>query len=123
MQSWKKRLGAAIVALGASTGFHQAQAQNFPARPITLVIPCAPGGSTSIVGRGIAAKMSELLGEKVVVDNRPGAGGTVCTKAVAKSHPDGYTLVLGVTGTLAIRPSFYYAVANDPRHARTPVGR
>jgi tripartite-type tricarboxylate transporter receptor subunit TctC len=95
MQCWKKQLGAVIVALGASAGFHQAHAQSFPSRPITLVIPFAPGGSTSIVGRGIADKMSELLGEKVVVDNRPGAGGTVGTKAVAKSEPDGYTLVLG----------------------------
>ena len=74
-------------------------------RAITLVIPFAPGGSTSIVGRGIADKMGELLGEKVVVDNRPGAGGTIGTKAVAKSDPDGYTLVLGYTGTLAIGPS------------------
>ncbi|HEX9361829.1 MAG TPA: tripartite tricarboxylate transporter substrate-binding protein, partial [Bradyrhizobium sp.] len=72
-----------------------AQAQDFPNRAITLVIPFAPGGSTSIVGRVIADKMSELLGEKVVVDNRPGAGGTVGTKAVAKSDPDGYTLLLG----------------------------
>jgi tripartite-type tricarboxylate transporter receptor subunit TctC len=122
MQSWKKKLGAAIVALGASAGFHQAQAQNFPSRPITLVIPFAPGGSTSIVGRGIADKMSELLGEKVVVDNRPGAGGTVGTKAVAKSEPDGYTLVLGYTGTLAIGPSLYKSVGYDPRKDFAPIG-
>ena len=90
MRIWKQ-LCAATVALVAAHG-STAQAQNFPNRPITLVIPFAPGGSTSIVGRGIADKMSELLGEKVVVDNRPGAGGTVGTKAVAKSEPDGYTL-------------------------------
>lgn len=122
MQSWKKQLGAAIVALGASAGFHQAPAQSFPSRPITLVIPFAPGGSTSIVGRGIADKMSELLGEKVVVDNRPGAGGTVGTKAVAKSEPDGYTLVLGYTGTLAIGPSLYKNVGYDPRKDFAPIG-
>src|SRR4051812_24826620 len=122
MQSWKKRLGAAIVALGASTGFHQAQAQNFPARPITLVIPFAPGGSTSIVGRGIADKMSELLGEKIIIDNRPGAGGTVGTRAVAKSDPDGYTLILGYTGTLAIGPSLYKNVGYDPRKDFAPIG-
>ncbi len=122
MQSWKKKLGAAMVALGASATFQQAQAQNFPSRPITLVIPFAPGGSTSIVGRGIADKMSELLGEKVVVDNRPGAGGTVGTKAVAKSEPDGYTLLLGYTGTLAIGPSLYKNVGYDPRKDFAPIG-
>jgi tripartite-type tricarboxylate transporter receptor subunit TctC len=119
MRFWKKQLGAALVVLAASAGFHQAQAQSFPSRPITLVIPFAPGGSTTIVGRGIADKMSELLGEKVVVDNQPGAGGT---KAVAKSEPDGYTLVLGYTGTLAIGPSLYKNVGYDPRKDFAPIG-
>ena len=66
--------------------------------------------------------MSELLGEKVVVDNRPGAGGTVGTKAVAKSDPDGYTLVLGYTGTLAIGPSLYKNAGYDPRKDFAPIG-
>jgi tripartite-type tricarboxylate transporter receptor subunit TctC len=106
---------AALRCLASCNGAIQRNAQNYPTRAITLVIPFAPGGSTSIVGRGIADKMSELLGEKVVVDNRPGAGGTVGTKAVAKSDPDGYTLVLGYTGTLAIGPSLYKSVGYDPR--------
>ena len=96
--------------------------KTFRTAPITLVIPFAPGGSTSIVGRGVADKMGELLGEKVVVDNRPGAGGTVGTKAVAKSEPDGYTLVLGYTGTLAIGPSLYKNVGYDPRKDFAPIG-
>src|SRR6266849_5310335 len=95
MRLWNALLGTAAVLFGLCCGFDRAQAQPFPNHPITLVIPFAPGGSTSIVGRVIADKMSELLGEKVVVDNRPGAGGTVGTKAVAKSDPDGYTLLLG----------------------------
>ena len=99
-----------------------AHAQNYPSRPITLVIPFAPGGSTSIVGRGVADKMGELLGEKIVVDNRPGAGGTVGTKAVAKSEPDGYTLLLGYTGTLAIGPSLYKNPGYDPRKDFAPIG-
>ena len=86
------------------------------------MIPFAPGGSTSIVGRAIADKMSELLGEKVVVDNRPGAGGTVGTKAVARSDPDGYTLLLGYTGTLAIGPSLYKNPGYDPRKDFAPIG-
>jgi len=110
----------AVGALGAT--FASAQAQDFPSRPITLVIPFAPGGSTSIVGRGIAEKMSEFLGEKIVIDSRPGAGGTVGTRAVAKSAPDGYTLLLGHTGTLAIGPSLYKNVGYDPRKDFAPVG-
>ncbi|MBR1237313.1 tripartite tricarboxylate transporter substrate binding protein [Bradyrhizobium sp. AUGA SZCCT0182] len=113
---------AVIIAVGFAASLNSAQAQNYPTRAITLVIPFAPGGSTSIVGRGIADKMSELLGEKVVVDNRPGAGGTIGTKAVAKSDPDGYTLVLGYTGTLAIGPSLYKSAGYDPRKDFAPIG-
>jgi len=113
---------AAAVGVALAAGLNGASAQNYPTRAITLVIPFAPGGSTSIVGRGIADKMSELLGEKVVVDNRPGAGGTVGTRAVAKSEPDGYTLVLGYTGTLAIGPSLYKSVGYDPRKDFAPIG-
>jgi len=116
----KLLFAAAMFGLGISAA--SAQAQTFPNRPITLVIPFAPGGSTTIVGRGVADKMGELLGEKVVVDNRPGAGGTVGTKAVAKSEPDGYTLVLGYTGTLAIGPSLYKNVGYDPRKDFAPIG-
>ena len=121
MRIWKIGLCAAMM-LGWPGAQLEAQAQNFPNRTITLVIPFAPGGSTSIVGRVIADKMSELLGEKVVVDNRPGAGGTVGTRAVAKSDPDGYTLLLGYTGTLAIGPSLYKNPGYDPRKDFAPIG-
>ena len=122
MRIWRILAGAATAALALSGSLAPVQAQSYPNRAITLVIPFAPGGSTTIVGRGIADKMSELLGEKVVVDNRPGAGGTVGTKAVAKSEPDGYTLVLGYTGTLAIGPSLYKNVGYDPRKDFAPIG-
>jgi tripartite-type tricarboxylate transporter receptor subunit TctC len=115
-------LCAAAVMFGLPGASVYAQAQTFPNRAITLVIPFAPGGSTSIVGRVIADKMSELLKEKVVVDNRPGAGGTVGTRAVAKSDPDGYTLLLGYTGTLGIGPSLYKNVGYDPRKDFAPIG-
>ena len=100
----------------------EAHAQTFPTRTITLVIPFAPGGSNSIVGRVIADKMSQLLGESIVVDNRPGAGGTVGTRAVAKSDPDGYTILLSFTGTLAIAPSLYRNAGYDPRKDFAPIG-
>ena len=122
MTTGKKWLCAAAAALVLGATTHGVSAQTYPARAITLVIPFAPGGSTSIVGRGVADKMSELLGEKMVIDNRPGAGGTVGTKAVAKSEPDGYTLVLGYTGTLAIGPSAYKSAGYDPRKDFAQIG-
>ena len=121
MGSWTPWLCAtAAVLLAQATPY--AQAQTYPDHPITLVIPFAPGGSTSIVGRVIADKMSETLGEKVVVDNRPGAGGTVGTRAVARSAPDGYTIGLGYTGTLGIGPTLYARAGYDPRRDFAPIG-
>jgi len=121
MRACKIWLRAAAVLLGLA-GAWQARAQDYPNRPIMPVIPFAPGGSTSIVGRVIADKMSQLLGQGIVVDNRPGAGGTVGTKAVAKSEPDGYTILLGYTGTLAIGPSLYRNAGYDPRKSFAPIG-
>ena len=122
MRVWKILLGVAAVLFVLSGGPGRVQAQSFPSRPITLVIPFAPCGSTSIVGRVIADKMSQLLGENIVIDNRPGADGTVGTRMVAKSEPDGYTLLLGYTGTLAIGPSLYKNVGYDPRKDFAPIG-
>src|SRR3954454_16912809 len=76
------------------------RAQDYPNRPITLIVPFPPGGSTTIVGRLIADKRSEVLRQSIVVDNRGGAGGTIGSRTVAKSAADGYTILLGYTGTL-----------------------
>jgi tripartite-type tricarboxylate transporter receptor subunit TctC len=100
----------------------QAEAQSYPERAITLVVAFAPGGSTSIVARAVSDKMSEALGQKIIIDNRAGAGGTIGTKAVAGSAPDGYTIALGYTGTLAIGPSLYTNAAYDPRKDFAPIG-
>jgi tripartite-type tricarboxylate transporter receptor subunit TctC len=99
------------------------RAQDYPNRPITLIVPFPPGGSTTIVGRIIADKMSEVLGQSIVVDNRGGAGGTIGSRTVAKSAGDGYTILLGYTGTLAIGPSLYGNVGYDPRTDFEPIGR
>jgi tripartite-type tricarboxylate transporter receptor subunit TctC len=122
MRIWKIWLCAAVLTVAASAASAPAYAQTYPNRPITLVISFAPGGSTSIVGRVVADKMAQLLGQGIVVDNRPGAGGTVGTKFVAKSEPDGYTILLGYTGTLAIGPSLYKEVGYDPRKDFAPIG-
>src|SRR5258705_2399230 len=93
-------VGAMVAGLGLQAV--PATAQDYPNRPITLVVPFPPGGSTTIVARIVADKMNEALGQSIVIDNRGAAGGTVGSRAVAKSAPDGYTILLGYTGTLAI---------------------
>jgi tripartite-type tricarboxylate transporter receptor subunit TctC len=115
----KVLLAPLIVALGVGV----AVAQDYPSRPITLVVPFPPGGSTTIVARIVADKMSEALGQSIVVDNRGGAGGTVGSRAAAKSPADGYTILLGYTGTLAIGPTLYGNPGYDPRSDFAPIGR
>jgi len=122
MPAWKTVPCAAATILVVACLSQQARAQTYPNRPITLVIPFAPGGSTSIVGRVIADKMAQLLGQGIVIENRPGAGGTAGSRSVARSDPDGYTLLLGYTGTLAIGPALYKNVGYDPRKDFAPIG-
>jgi tripartite-type tricarboxylate transporter receptor subunit TctC len=106
---------AVLVAQGAA-------AQDYPTRPITLVVPYAAGGGNDAMARIVADKMSKTLGQQIVIENRGGAGGSIATRAVAKAAPDGYTLVLGGTGTLAINPTLYSNVGYDPRKDFAPVG-
>jgi tripartite-type tricarboxylate transporter receptor subunit TctC len=81
-----------------------------------------PGGGNDALGRLVADKMSESIGQQIVVDNRGGAGGTIATRAVARSTPDGYTILLTYTGTLAINPSLYANSGYDPRKDLAPIG-
>ena len=113
----------ALVAIVLSSGSASLRADDYPDRPITLVVPFPPGGSTTIVARIIADKMSQTLGQSIVIDNRGGAGGTIATRAVAKSTPNGYTIALGYTGTLAIGPSLYPSAGYDPRKDFAPIGQ
>src|SRR5215471_5330457 len=112
-----------VLAMTLVAGLGHAVAQDYPNRPITLVVPFPPGGSTTIVARIVAEKMSEGLGQSIVIDNRGGAGGTVGSRAVSKGAPDGYTILLGYTGTLAIGPTLYGNVGYDPRKDFEPIGR
>jgi len=98
------------------------QAQDYPNRPIMLVVPYAAGGGNDVMARIVAEKMSKTLGQQIVIENRGGAGGTIATRAVAKSAPDGYTLVIGGTGTLAINPTLYPNAGYDPRKDFAPIG-
>ena len=85
-------------------------------------MPYAAGGGNDAMARIVAEKMSKTLGQQIVIENRGGAGGSIATRAVAKAAPDGYTLVLGGTGTLAINPTLYGNVGYDPRKDFAPVG-
>ena len=103
----RRRALRALSALLAATLPFAASAQAFPSKPIKLVIPHAAGGNSDAFGRILAQKLSERIGQQVVVENRTGAGGTIACATVAKSAPDGYTLVVADNGTQAIAPTLY----------------
>jgi tripartite-type tricarboxylate transporter receptor subunit TctC len=98
-----------------------AQAQSFPTKPIKIVVPFPPGGPIDSIGRLIAQHMTASLGQNVIIEHRPGAGGTVGANAVANSPPDGYTLLMGSTTTLSISPFLYKNIGYDPVKGLTPV--
>lgn len=105
---------------GAAAG--PALAQGFPTRPVTINVPFAPGGSSDVVGRIIARGLQAQLGQPVVVENTAGAGGTIGTQRVARAAPDGYTLTLGHSGTLAANVPLYPNLGYDPRRDFAPIG-
>jgi tripartite-type tricarboxylate transporter receptor subunit TctC len=114
-----RRIGiAAAFALLAGT----AGAQDYPSRPVTLIVPYTAGGGNDVMARIVAEKMSRTLGQQIVIENKGGAGGSIATRQIAKSAPDGYTLGLGGTGTHAINPTLYPNVGYDPRKDFSPVG-
>ena len=99
------------------------QAQNYPSKPIRLVVPFTPGGVTDTSGRLIAEQLSKRLGQQVVVDNKPGASGNIGTQQVAASEPDGYTLLLGFDGTMVINPHVFPKTGFDTLKDFAPIGK
>ena len=99
-----------------------AAADDYPTRPVTLIVPFPPGGSTTVMARNVADKMSPALGQPIVVDNRGGAGGTLGTRVVAKAAPDGYTILLSYTATMAIAPAMNANAGYDPAKDFAPIG-
>jgi len=98
-----------------------AQAQTWPAKPIRLVVPFAPGGSSSIVARAVGLEMEKTLGQPIVIDNKPGGGGNVAMQEVARAEPDGYTLIIGHIGTLAVNPFMFESLPFDTNRDFAPV--
>lgn len=108
-------------AVAAACLVSPALAQSYPTKPVRLIVPFAAGGATDFVARTVAVKLTEVLGQTVVVDNRGGAAGVIGMEVVAKSVPDGYTLVLGSNGPLAINPSLYPKLSYDVARDFAPV--
>jgi len=120
------RIATIVAGIAAGAGIFifstAALAQSeYPNRPIKLIVGFAPGGSTDIVGRIVAQKLGERLGQTIVVENRAGAGGTIGADATAKAPPDGYTLTLGTTSTHAIAPGVYSKLPYNPVTDFTPI--
>jgi tripartite-type tricarboxylate transporter receptor subunit TctC len=111
-----------LAAIAVSMSFSpSAQAQPFPSKPLRIVVPFPAGGTTDVLARAVAQKLTETLGQPVVVDNRPGAGGNIGAELVAKSPPDGYTLLMGTVGTHAINPGLYPKMPYDHVRDFAPV--
>ncbi|WP_019139588.1 tripartite tricarboxylate transporter substrate binding protein [Noviherbaspirillum massiliense] len=117
IQRWISVVAAAALAC-ASSFIH---AETYPDKPIRLVVPFTAAGTTDILARAVGAELSKSLGQQVIIDNRPGAGGNIGTEIVAKSAPDGYTLLMGTVGTHAINQSLYPKLTFDPIKDFAPV--
>ncbi|MBL8386190.1 MAG: tripartite tricarboxylate transporter substrate binding protein [Burkholderiales bacterium] len=117
-----RRLAAMAIAFAALGAAGSAPAQDYPARPVRIIVPQPPGGGFDSVARQLADKLGPLLGQTVVVENRPGAGTLVGTEAAAKAPADGYTLLLGALSNIALNPGLYARLPYDPLRDFAPVG-
>jgi tripartite-type tricarboxylate transporter receptor subunit TctC len=115
-----RRALVAGLALGAA-GIGPARAQAYPAKPIKLIVPFAPGGPADVMARIVTQRMSPILGQAFVLENRPGAGGTIGARAAAQAEPDGYTLLMANTSTLVIAPAVYKSADYDPEKNFAPI--
>ena len=121
MHSRRRREVLALAGAAFGTLTLPASAQSYPSRPIWLIVPFAAGGGSDIVARTVAQKLGEALGHPVLVDNKPGAGGNIGTDVAAKAAPDGYTIVMGVFGPIAVNPSLFGNLPYDPLRDFAPI--
>jgi tripartite-type tricarboxylate transporter receptor subunit TctC len=119
----KKAVSTALLAQLVLAAFAVCAQQNYPARPIRLIVPYPPGGNVNITARIIGPVLGEIVGQSIVVDNRSGAGGNLGANLVAKAPPDGYTLLMGSSAPLAINPIVIKDTPYDPLTAFAPISR
>jgi len=119
MNPWLRKAGIAAVAALAALA---ARAQDYPIRPLRLIVPQGPGAGSDVGARVVAERLGRALGQQIVVENRPGAGGSIGVDAAAKAAPDGYTLVLGSNTTMAANVSLYSKLPYNPLRDFTPLG-
>ena len=115
------RFGALALAVVASCSIGAALADDYPSRPIRIIVPYAPGGGADTVARIVARRVTDTIGQPLVIENRTGAGSILGTDAVAKGEPDGYTLLLGQSGPISINPAVYKDLRYDPVKDFAPV--
>jgi len=118
MRTWRW-LGA-VLAIGAASA---ALAQSYPSKPVRLIVPFPPGGAVDFYARAVQTRLAETLGEPILIENRAGAGGMIGTELVAKSPPDGYTLLVGNIAALAMNVGLYSKMPYDPAKDLTPIMR
>jgi tripartite-type tricarboxylate transporter receptor subunit TctC len=116
-----RHLAAVAAALALAAPFPVLAQKGYPAKPIRLIVAFPAGGSTDIIGRIIGQRLSQSLGQQVIIDNRGGAGGTIGTEIAARANPDGYTLTMGTTSTHVIAPAAYSRLKYDPVKDFTPI--
>jgi len=121
MKTRQMKIGAVVVGAVSVLLAANAAAQPYPSKPIRLMVPFPPGGSTDIVARIVAQKLGTQLGQQFVIENRGGAGGTLGTAVVAKAPADGYNLVVGTTSTHVVAPSVYQKLEYDPVRDFAPI--
>jgi len=122
MLAIRKIIASSVGAIALFAGVSQsAVAQQYPSKPVHLIVPFAAGGSADSMARLVSTPLSELLGQSVAVENRPGANGNIGTEAVAKAAPDGYTLLLAFDATIVINPHVYPKLAFDPLKDLAPI--
>jgi tripartite-type tricarboxylate transporter receptor subunit TctC len=122
MSRFSRFIFALAIALVVGLSYPVLAADQYPSRPITIVVPFPPGGANDLLARLAGEKMGQLLHEPVVIENKAGAGGNIGSRYVAKSAPDGYTILLGFSGTLGINPAMYHNLGYDPTKDLTPIG-
>jgi tripartite-type tricarboxylate transporter receptor subunit TctC len=115
-------LACSLLTVAAFAPLSQARGQDYPTRPVTLIVPYPPGGGVDAMARIVGEKLTAALGQQVIVDNRGGGGGNIGARAVAKAAPDGYTLLLGHTATISINPALYANAGYDPEKDFSGIG-